>query len=247
MNIRVNLGDMPWQPSKNAQMPLKGKITVNGKSINLQNQDKQEKTQSSSEEKEGTISESANNQSAVTQNIEMTNEDKRKQILEDSLKQLQEKFFGEDTEERYQAVLKKAEDGEDLSEKDMAYLKSKNPKLYYQIKSEEMVQKTFEERLKHCKSKEEAQDAYIMTLDSAAHMSGIKGDAGIKPDKAKYKRLVKRINKVWEKYKNKKLDKKEEPKDVETKQEDALRRQMVATFEQFQTIGSTESVYDEQG
>ncbi|MBP3887355.1 MAG: hypothetical protein J6F30_06835 [Cellulosilyticum sp.] len=236
MNIRWSSNEMPWKQGQNIKGAIKGKINVNGKSIKLQDTRKEEQAQST--EKENT----------VNLDTPKSREDTRKQMLEEAVKRMQEELWGEDSEERYSEILRKADAGEDLSEKDMAYLRSKNPKLYYEIKSEQMVEKTFEERLKHCKTKEEAEDAYIMTLDSVGHMSGMKGEGKIKQDKQKYKRLVKRINKVWQKYKSKKLGKKDEkPKDVQVVQEDTITRQAVKVFEQFQDVSYGESIYDEQG
>ena len=114
---------------RNNKGRMQGQLKVNGKDIRLDNQIDQ------------------------TRQIEQDNKRIQSTNMQEAVERIKEAFLGEDSEERYKQVLMKAENGEELSQKDLEYLKSKNPKLYYEIKSEEMVQKQFEERLKHCKTK----------------------------------------------------------------------------------------------
>lgn len=206
---------------RNNKGRMQGQLKVNGKDIRLDNQIDQ------------------------TRQIEQDNKRIQSTNMQEAVERIKEAFLGEDSEERYKQVLMKAENGEELSQKDLEYLKSKNPKLYYEIKSEEMVQKQFEERLKHCKTKEEANDVYIMTTNSAMKMCGLKGNTGVKPNKMKFKRLMKRINRVWEQYKKGKLGKKKKVEDV-CEKEGNLIKQKLEAFDKFQVIESYVQLYNEQ-
>ena len=240
MNINMYLGESSWKNhmvrDKEHKEILKGQLMIGKKSIKLGAQ------QDGAEKKTGTIS------SQDDLNNKSTN------VLQEAVKKLQETWLGEDTEERYQKILQKVNNGEELSQKDLEYLKSKDLKLYYEIKSEEMVAKQFEERLKHCKSKEEAQDAYITTMNTAARMCGLKGESK-EENKAKFARLAKRLNKVWEKYQKGKLGSKEkttestsseEYKEAGKIQADVIKAQKIEAFERFQLIDKKEEIYSEQ-
>jgi len=238
--MNIYLRDYEWQPHIKSTSPIKGQVVVNGKKIKLGQDTTAKQTDVVQEEGQAEQCETMLNRNS---------EEIKEQMLQESVAKMKERIYGEDTEERYQAVLKKAEDGEELSEKDLAYLKMKNPKLYYEIKSEEMVEKQLEERLKHCKSKEEAQNTYMITIEGAQHMCGLKGKSGVKPNKPKFRRLMKKINTVWEKYQKGELGKKKEKvKDVSCyESKNSIREKQIDAFVKFQEVDSESETYTAQG
>ena len=217
--------------SRTTNNPRKAQLLVNGKKITTEN-----------EVPNKALNDMVRNQS--NKNILQSGTPSKQQLMEQALKKLQESLYGEDSEERYQAVLKKANEGEELSDKDLAYLKMKNPRLYAEIKSEEMFEKHFEESLKHCKTKEEAQDTYVMTMHSAERISGIKNSN--KFNEAKYKRLMKRIQKVWNKYKKGGLGKDKKASSSTVMMKNKLIEEKIEVFARFQAMYDDKMIYNEQ-
>ena len=124
--------------------------------------------------------------------------------------QVLEKLIAQQEEEENEAlakITKKVENCEKLTPQELMLLKEKNPKLYQEVMLEETVQKNFEERLKNCKSREEAQDTYISELNSSRKIF----KNGTPEGEERYKRIIKRLNKSWEKYLQGKLDEKDKP------------------------------------
>ena len=122
--------------------------------------------------------------------------------------QVLEKLIAQQEEEEKEALAKitrKVENCEKLSPQELMLLKEKNPKLYQEVMLEESIQRNFEQRLKNCKSKEEAQDVYISELNTSRKIF----NNGTAEGKERYKRIVKRLNISWEKYLQGKLDEKD--------------------------------------
>ena len=110
-----------------------------------------------------------------------------------------------------------------------------------------MVEKQLEEKLKHCKTKEQAKDIYIVTMHKAQKLCGIRNNSNTntKPNLERYNRLMKRIDKVWEKYKKGELGKKEDEDEIDKKEQKSMLRQKLEVFEQFQIIEEEELFSEE--
>ena len=63
--------------------------------------------------------------------------------------------------EKLQKITNKVNVGAKLTDKEMEYLKEKNPQLYEKLNQIEREQKAYEEALRHCKSKDEAQRLHM--------------------------------------------------------------------------------------
>lgn len=216
--------------------PIKGNVMVDGKKINMG------KSPADNDEKVNTKEVNINGKTiSVGQ--------KKDPIAqkEEALKKALEQFLigGEDTEERYQSVLDKVKNGEHLTRQDLEYLKKRDPDLYDEVQTEIRMAKQLEERLRHCNSKEEAKDIYISTMHKAGKICGVKGNATTKPNIERYNRLMKRINKVWDKYQKGDLGKKKDEKELEEEKEEKLLKRKIKVFEQFQLIDEDE-IYNEQ-
>ena len=139
----------------------------------------------------------------------------------------------------------KVKNGGHLTRQDLEYIKKRDPELYDEIQTEIRMAKQLEERLRHCNSKEEAKDIYIRTMHKAGKICGVKGNATTKPNIERYNRLMKRINKVWDKYQKGDLGKKKDEKELEEEKEEKLLKRKIKVFEQFQLIDESE-IYNEQ-
>ena len=185
---------------------IKGNVMVDGKKINVG------KSSADNDEKVNT--------KEVNINGKIISVGQKKDPMaqkEEALKKALEQFLigGEDTEERYQSVLDKVKNGEHLTRQDLEYIKKRDPELYDEVQTEIRMAKQLEERLRHCNSKEEAKDLYIRTMHKAGKICGVKGNATTKPNIERYNRLMKRINKVWDKYQKGDLGKKKDEKELE--------------------------------
>ena len=69
--------------------------------------------------------------------------------------------------EKLQKITNKVNVGAKLTEKEMEYLKGKNPQLYEKLRQIEKEQKAYEEALRHCKSKDEAQRLHMARMGEA--------------------------------------------------------------------------------
>ncbi|MBE7003495.1 MAG: hypothetical protein E7425_04300 [Ruminococcaceae bacterium] len=69
--------------------------------------------------------------------------------------------------EKMQKITAKVDAGAKLTEKEMEYLKEKNPQLYEKLRQIEKEQKAYEEALRHCKSKDEAQRLHMARVGEA--------------------------------------------------------------------------------
>lgn len=69
--------------------------------------------------------------------------------------------------EKLQKITNKVNVGAKLTEKEMEYLKEKNPQLYEKLRQIEKEQKAYEEALRHCKSKDEAQRLHMARVGEA--------------------------------------------------------------------------------
>lgn len=116
---------------------------------------------------------------------------------------------------KHQQIMAKAESGSDLSPEELAYLKEKDPDLYRQIMQERQFQKQFEQQLKNCKTKKEAQELYLNTQIMVGQVCGVHPNSSASisdTKKKKYNRLMKRIQESYSKYLSGKL--KDDPKTV---------------------------------
>ena len=115
------------------------------------------------------------------------------------------------------------------------------------------MEKQLKESLKHCKNKDEAANIYISTTLTAAKICGIKGNSGVHPNKAKYKRLMKRLQRVWKEYQEGKLNKTEGKEKVKTDSEygDSVKRKRVIDIQinaltKIQNQGTSYKGYDQE-
>ena len=69
--------------------------------------------------------------------------------------------------EKLQKITNKVSVGAKLTEKEMEYLREKNPQLYEKLRQIEREQKDYEEALRHCKTKDEAQRLHMARLGEA--------------------------------------------------------------------------------
>ena len=69
--------------------------------------------------------------------------------------------------EKLQKITNKVNVGAKLTDKEMEYLKEKNPQLYEKLRQIEKEQKAYEEALRHCKSKDEAQRLHMARVGEA--------------------------------------------------------------------------------
>ena len=69
--------------------------------------------------------------------------------------------------EKLQKITAKVNAGAKLTDKEMEYLKEKNPQLYEKLREIEKEQKAYEEALRHCKSKDEAQRLHMARVGEA--------------------------------------------------------------------------------
>ena len=69
--------------------------------------------------------------------------------------------------EKLQKITDKVNIGAKLTEKEMEYLKEKNPQLYEKLRQIEKEQKAYEEALRHCKSQDEAQRLHMARVGEA--------------------------------------------------------------------------------
>lgn len=216
--------------------PIKGNLIIEGKKISIG------KSQADDNEKIN-AKESSTNEEVISIG------QKKDPIAqkEEALKKALEQFLigGEDTEERYQSVLDKVKNGEYLTTQDLEYIKKRDPDLYNEVQTEIRMAKQLEERLRYCNFKEEAKDIYIKTMHKAGKLCGIKGNTTTKPNIERYNRLMKRINKVWDKYQKGELGKKKDENELEKENEEKLLKRKIKVFEQFQLIDEDE-IYNEQ-
>ena len=70
----------------------------------------------------------------------------------------------EEKDDRLSAIMTKAQMGKKLSPDEWEYIKVKNPTMYIKLKEAEREQKAYEEALKRCKTKDEAQRLHISKL-----------------------------------------------------------------------------------
>lgn len=216
--------------------PIRGQIMVNGQKIKIG-----QKTENDQ------VGVKDNSKSKVVQSAGIQQKKDPDILKQEAMKKALEQFLigGEDTEERYQALLDKVKNGEHLTRQDLEYLKKRNPELYKEVKEEIMVEKQLEEKLKHCKTKEQAKDIYIVTMHKAQKLCGIRNNSNTKPNLERYNRLMKRIDKVWEKYKKGELGKKEDEDEIDKKEQKSMLRQKLEVFEQFQIIEEEELFSEE--
>ncbi len=64
-------------------------------------------------------------------------------------------------DEKLQKITAKASAGAKLTEKEMEYLRERNPQLYEKLRQIEREQKAYEEALRRCKTKDEAQRLHV--------------------------------------------------------------------------------------
>ncbi len=69
--------------------------------------------------------------------------------------------------EKMQKITNKVNIGAKLTDQEMEYLKEKNPQLYEKLRQIEKEQKAYEEALRHCKSKDEAQRLHMARVGEA--------------------------------------------------------------------------------
>ncbi len=69
--------------------------------------------------------------------------------------------------EKMGKITAKVNAGAKLTEKEMEYLKEKNPQLYEKLRQIEKEQKAYEEALRHCKSKDEVQSLHMARVSEA--------------------------------------------------------------------------------
>lgn len=69
--------------------------------------------------------------------------------------------------EKMGKITAKVNAGAKLTEKEMEYLKEKNPQLYEKLRQIEREQKAYEEALRHCKSKDEVQSLHMARVSEA--------------------------------------------------------------------------------
>ncbi len=69
--------------------------------------------------------------------------------------------------EKLQKITSKVNVGAKLTEKEMEYLKAKNPQLYEKLRQIEREQKAYEEALRRCKTKDEAQNLHMARVSEA--------------------------------------------------------------------------------
>ncbi len=126
---------------------------------------------------------------------------------------------GDNTEEKKKKMLEKIrhklESGKKLTAEEMQFLQKNYPELYVKAKKIEIKRKTVEERLKHCKSKEEVQEVMDQEI-------GIISDKD--PDKVY---LIKAVEEAVKEFKNtsdyKKLPEKKEDKNEDKKEKSQTR------------------------
>ncbi len=69
--------------------------------------------------------------------------------------------------EKMGKITAKVNAGAKLTEKEMEYLKEKNPQLYEKLRQIEREQKAYEEALRHCKSKDEVQSLHMARVSES--------------------------------------------------------------------------------
>ena len=69
--------------------------------------------------------------------------------------------------EKLQKITDKVNVGAKLTNEEMEYLKEKNPQLYEKLRQIEKEQKAYEDALRHCKSKDEAQRLHMARVGEA--------------------------------------------------------------------------------
>ena len=69
--------------------------------------------------------------------------------------------------EKLQKITDKVNVGAKLTDEEMEYLKEKNPQLYEKLRQIEKEQKAYEDALRHCKSKDEAQRLHMARVGEA--------------------------------------------------------------------------------
>ena len=69
--------------------------------------------------------------------------------------------------EKMGKITAKVNAGAKLTEKEMEYLKEKNPQLYEKLRQIEKEQKAYEEALRHCKSKDEVQSLHMARVSES--------------------------------------------------------------------------------
>ena len=174
------------------------KLTINSYGLNLGNS---KSVSPFANSKDKTVKLIANGKS-----IELT---KKEENIPAYLQQIRE----QNEQLKREQIMAKAESGSDLSPEELAYLKEKDPDLYRQIMQERQFQKQFEQQLKNCKTKKEAQELYLHTQIMVGKICSVHPNSSASiPDakKKKYNRLMKRIQESYSKYLSGKL--KDDPK-----------------------------------
>lgn len=222
-DIAMNIGISFLGNEKKMQGPIKGTLHINGQSFMV-----------------GKAADKTKDNKTTT-NLQEDPAKQKQKMLQEAIEQIKKNMWGEDSEERYQEILKKVENGEELSAQELSYIKMKDPKLYAELKMEIMIAEQFEEHLKHCKNKEQAQNAYMLVTNSAAKMCGIKGGSTT-PNHERFERLMKRIDKVWEKYNKGELGKKTNQQKIMLKgnekemEQNKLREKQISQIKSFQIV-----------
>lgn len=101
----------------------------------------------------------------------------------------------------YDNILKKLENGSDLSIEELSYLQQKDPELYRQVMQEIQEMKQFETKLKNCDSKEAVTECYLQQKLATATRYNCSGDAEtLLNEQNKLTRIMNRINNVFDKH-----------------------------------------------
>lgn len=110
---------------------------------------------------------------------------------------MQEKMFGSDyEEEKLNKIRMKLDMGEELTPREKAYLKEKDPERYKELIKEEAEQKAYEEKLKKCKTKEEVDSLQFNRISSTlSKVNAVKNNPNI-PLSAKLDIIMKEKRKL---------------------------------------------------
>lgn len=113
--------------------------------------------------------ENPSNNTKNRKNIEQKN---LLQIREEVVEKLMDKIYGTDFESeseriKFQTKIEaKIQSGAKLSQKEMNYLRKNNPYMYQHMVRVQQKRESLKEQLKHCRTKEEAQQAMSVALSS---------------------------------------------------------------------------------